>query len=49
MKPEKLVGDRFRERPSDCIVDSHALMVQRFRDPGKFPVFRVSARNSCEM
>lgn len=28
MKLEKLVGDRFRERPSDCIVDSHALLVR---------------------
>ncbi|HIZ56686.1 MAG TPA: proline--tRNA ligase [Firmicutes bacterium] len=28
MKLEKLVGDRFRERPSDCIVDSHAFMVR---------------------
>lgn len=28
MKLEKLVGDRFRERPSDCIIDSHALMVR---------------------
>ena len=28
MKLEKLIGDRFRERPSDCIVDSHALMVR---------------------
>lgn len=28
MKLEKLVGNRFRERPSDCIVDSHALMVR---------------------
>lgn len=28
MKLEKLVGDRFRERPSDCVVDSHALMVR---------------------
>ena len=28
MKLEKLVGDRFRERPSDCTVDSHALMVR---------------------
>ena len=25
---EKLVGDRFRERPSDCNIDSHALMVR---------------------
>lgn len=28
MKLEKLVGDRFREKPSDCIIDSHALMVR---------------------
>ena len=28
MKLEKLVGDRFKERPADCVVDSHALMVR---------------------
>lgn len=28
MKLEKLVGERFRERPSDCIIDSHALMMR---------------------
>lgn len=28
MKLEKLVGDRFKERPSDCVIDSHALMVR---------------------
>lgn len=28
MKLEKLVGDRFRERPSDDMTDSHALMVR---------------------
>lgn len=28
MKLEKLVGDRFKERPSDCQTDSHALMVR---------------------
>lgn len=28
MKLEKLVGDRFRERPSDCSIDSHAFMVR---------------------
>lgn len=28
MKLEKLVGDRFREKPADCIVDSHALMMR---------------------
>ena len=28
MKLEKLVGERFREKPSDCIIDSHALMMR---------------------
>ena len=28
MKLEKLVGERFKERPSDCNVESHALMVR---------------------
>lgn len=28
MKMEKMVGDRFKERPSDCAIDSHALMVR---------------------
>lgn len=28
MKLDRLVGDRFRERPADCIVDSHAFMVR---------------------
>ena len=28
MKLEKMVGERFRERPSDCMVDSHALMIR---------------------
>lgn len=28
MKLDKMVGDRFKERPSDCTVDSHALMVR---------------------
>ena len=28
MKVRNLVGDRFKERPSDCVVDSHALMVR---------------------
>ena len=28
MKLEKLVGERFRERPSECTVDSHAFMVR---------------------
>ncbi len=28
MKLDKLVGDRFKERPSDCKIDSHALMTR---------------------
>lgn len=28
MKLANLVGDRFKERPADCVVDSHALMVR---------------------
>ena len=28
MKIRNLVGNRFKERPSDCVVDSHALMVR---------------------
>ncbi len=28
MKLEKLVGDRFKERPSDCQIDSHATMIR---------------------
>ncbi len=28
MKLDRLVGERFKEKPSDCVVDSHALMVR---------------------
>ena len=28
MKLENLVGERFKERPSDCTIDSHALMLR---------------------
>ncbi len=28
MKLEKLIGDRFKERPADCAIDSHALMLR---------------------
>lgn len=28
MKLDKLVGDRFKERPSDCVIDSHAFSVR---------------------
>ena len=28
MKLKNLVGQRFKERPADCVIDSHALMVR---------------------
>ncbi len=28
MKLANLIGDRFKERPSDCVIDSHALMIK---------------------
>ena len=28
MKLEKLIGERFKERPADCAIDSHALMIR---------------------
>ena len=28
MRVSKLVGSRFKERPADCVIDSHALMVR---------------------
>ena len=28
MRLEKLIGERFKERPADCVIDSHALMVR---------------------
>lgn len=28
MRIKNLIGDRFKERPSDCVIDSHALMVR---------------------
>lgn len=28
MKIDKLVGERFKEKPSDCVIDSHALMLR---------------------
>lgn len=28
MKLDKLVGERFKERPADCVIDSHALMLR---------------------
>ena len=28
MKLKNLVGPRYKERPADCVIDSHALMVR---------------------
>ncbi|MCR5524012.1 MAG: proline--tRNA ligase [Clostridia bacterium] len=28
MKMDKLVGERFKEKPADCVIDSHALMIR---------------------
>ena len=28
MKLDKLIGSRFKERPADCVIDSHALMIR---------------------
>jgi prolyl-tRNA synthetase len=28
MKLENLVGERFKERPADCVIDSHGLMIR---------------------
>ena len=28
MKMRNLIGDRFKERPSDCVIDSHAFMIR---------------------
>lgn len=28
MKIDRLVGERFKEKPSDCVIDSHALMLR---------------------
>ena len=28
MKIDKLAGERFKEKPSDCVIDSHALMLR---------------------
>lgn len=45
MKLEKLVGDRFKERPADCVIDSHALMVKRWIPQicGKWYLFFIPA------
>ena len=48
MKVRNLVGQRFKERPSDCVVDSHALMVRggymKYVGSGIFSEFPVLRR-----
>lgn len=48
MKLQKLVGQRFKERPADCIIDSHALMVRggymKYVGNGIFSEFPVLKR-----
>ena len=41
MKLSKLVGDRFKERPANCQIDSHALMVKG----GKFQIIVVKKQS----
>ena len=31
MKLDKLVGERFKEKPSDCVIDSHARRIYEAR------------------
>ena len=44
MKVANLVGQRFKERPADCVIDSHALMLRGgfMKYVGKWNLFRVS-------
>lgn len=44
MKLDKLVGERFKEKPSDCVIDSHALML---RGGYMKTLPTVSIRSSC--
>ena len=48
MKIRNLVGQRFKERPADCVIDSHALMVRggymKYVGNGIFSEFPVLRR-----
>lgn len=48
MKLDKMIGDRFKERPADCVVDSHALMVRggymKYMSNGIFSQYPVLKR-----
>lgn len=54
MKVSKLVGERFKEKPADCVIDSHALMVKggyiKYVANGIYSLFtpgkRVTSRSS---
>ncbi len=50
MKLANLVGERFKERPSDCVIDSHALMVRgayiKHVGNGIFSLFNTQKRIS---
>lgn len=48
MKLDKLVGERFKEKPSDCVIESHALMMrggymERCCQRNLFPVHPIKA------
>ena len=48
MKLEKLIGERFKERPSECVIDSHALMTRggyiKYVASGIFSSYHVMRR-----
>ena len=46
MKLDKLVGDRFKERPSDCQIDSHAIMDRKYSSLSLCPLH--SGRNQAD-
>ncbi len=43
MKVDRLVGERFKERPSDCVIESHALMLRggymKYVSSGSYSLF----------
>ena len=53
MKIKNLVGQRFKERPADCVIDSHALMVRggymKYVGNGIFSEFPVLRRVTAKI
>ncbi len=53
MKLKNLVGQRFKERPADCVIDSHALMVRggymKYVGNGIFSEFPVLKRVTAKI